>query len=408
MSSFEIDISREADLACVIFCIFICVVCLIVRVNSLGNFAGFNKFACIALCSITFAVLLNCIILSFPLLRYSVISAGWCTILFRLSILFYVFHRISFLAFNTWRIDLVNCDGAISKQMIFAIWLSILAFGSFFIAGPFFMTEPKKNRGFCPIRMKNIVIIIGSAFDIAICLLTSWLFVHPLTGLKKVRRKAVHRTLMKEFCCVVIYLLAKVVAVSAIGLFNGVTHIAAGFDAALTTCCVVELSSPVRISNATAEESSTKSFFSFGCLRRNQNLGNIRAIISDLNLQFSNLFSRSESSTQRLTDEIEQILRAISLSETSFDQSCRLVDAEAGLEQKIIRNTLCRGGLRDNQEIDKSSVSPVMCSARTFKLSSIKLLEYVGEGDWKSDLVSERYTIREEIEIGKYYPSYEI
>jgi len=400
-------ISREADLACVIFCIFICVVCLIVRVYSLKNFAGFNKFACIALCSIFFAVLLSCMILFIPLLRYSVIPPRYCTILFRFSIMFYVFHRISFLVFNTWRIDLVNGHGAISKKTIYAIWLSIFAYGLFFIAGPFFMTEPKIRYGFCPFTMKNIAIIIASAFDIAICLVTSWLFVRPLTGMKKAQEKAVHRTIMKEFFCVIIYLLVKIVAVSCIGLFNGLTHIWGGFDAALTTCCVVELSSPVRISNATERESSIKSYFSYVCLCRSHKLENIRAIISDLSLQLSNVFSQPPSSTRRLADEIDQILAAMSLSETSLDQSS-LVDVEAGLGQKIRRSTLAPCGFGDNQEIDGSSMSAIICSTHVLKLSSINLIEYVDAGDWKTDFVSERYTIREEIEIGKKYPSYEI
>lgn len=400
-------LSKGEDLLCVIVCIVISIACLIFRAYSLKKHSTrFTKLIWIGLCSIIFAVLLSCIILGFPLSRYSLFLSSYCEILFRLSVLFYVFHRLSFYAFNVWRIDLVNSYGAISSHKIFAIWWSILAFGLLFIAGPLFMTETKNNYLSCPIRMKQVVVLVGAAFDITICLLTSWLFVYPLVkGLKDVEEKAVHKTVVKEIFCVATLLLSKVVAVTAIIFFDDIVHIAGGFDAALTTCCLVVISSPVKTSNFSPVESSKRSYFCFECLGRGQKLETVRAILSDLTLQLSNLLPKPKTSSMRLAEEMDQILEAISFSE--LDSPLMEMQINLG-QQSIIKSAFLLNKLGDIKEENEFSKSTMTCSSRTLKLSTIRLIEYVDEEDSDTDILSERYTNREDMESGDIYPSYEI
>jgi len=325
--------SREVDLAVAVFFLFTTAVCLIGRLCSLRKISiQSTKLIYIEQCSIICAVILNCAILNFALMRYSLISLSSCEISFRLSVIFHIMNRSFFYAFIVWRIDLVNTMGNISRYTIISIKWSVVINALFLLSGPLFMTEVTDEIRLCPIRIYQIVMILGSIFDFIICLLSSWLFIRPLWKIVKTTKDITMRnTMIKEIYCVATSLLATVLALLAVSFFDGILHIAGGFDSTVTTCCLVAIATPISSKDAKGRRISRSCC---PCLRwfgRNQRVADVQAMLEGLSYHFSSLIPLPKTSSKLLSEEIDDILLGLSLSELKVDREITIVGSHLGL-----------------------------------------------------------------------------
>jgi len=324
--------SREIDLAAAVFFLFTTAVCLITRLYTLRKISiQSTKLIYMEQCSIICAVILNCTILNFALMRYSLISLSSCEISFRLSVILHILNRSFFYAFIVWRIDLVNTMGNISRCMINSIKWSVLVNALFLLSGPLFMTEATDEIRLCPIRIDQIVMILGSIFDFIICLLSSWLFIRPLYNIVKTTKNITMRnTMVKEIYCVATSLLATVLALLAVSFFDGILHIAGGFDSTVTTCCLVAIATPINSKDAKARSISRSCCPCFAWFGRNQTVTDLQAMLEGISYHLSSLLPTTKNSSKLLAEEIDDILLGLSISEIKVDQGITIVSPHLG------------------------------------------------------------------------------
>jgi len=347
--------SREIDLAAAVFFLFTTAVCLITRLYTLRKISiQSTKLIYMEQCSIICAVILNCTILNFALMRYSLISLSSCEISFRLSVILHILNRSFFYAFIVWRIDLVNTMGNISRCMINSIKWSVLVNALFLLSGPLFMTEATDEIRLCPIRIDQIVMILGSIFDFIICLLSSWLFIRPLYNIVKTTKNITMRnTMVKEIYCVATSLLATVLALLAVSFFDGILHIAGGFDSTVTTCCLVAIATPISSKDAKAGSISRSCCPCFGWFGRNQRVTDVQAMLEGISYHFSSLLPIPKTSSKLLAEEIDDILLGLSLSELKVDREITIVGSHLGLPDGKKTQTIPRRREMPNIQKDK-------------------------------------------------------
>jgi len=265
-------------------------------------------------------------------MRYSLISLSSCEISFRLGVIFHIMSRSFFYGFLVWRIDLVNTMGNMSRWMIFAIKWSVLVNALFLLSGPLFMTEVTDEIRLCPIRVDQIIMILGSIFDFIICLLSSWLFIRPLWKIVKTTKNITMRnTMVKEIYCVATSLLATVIALLAVSFFDGILHIAGGFDATVTTCCLIAIATPINSKDDKAVSISRICCPCFAWFGRSQRVADMQAMLEGLSCHFSSLIPLPKTSSKLLAEEIDEILLGLSLSEVKVDRELTIVGSHLGL-----------------------------------------------------------------------------
>jgi len=345
--------SREVDLIVAVFFLFTAGVCLIARLCSLRKISfESTKLIYMEQCSIICAVLLNCAILNFALMRYSLVALSWCEISFRLSVIFHVMNRSFFYAFIVWRIDLVNTMRNVSRYMIIAIKWSVVVNALFLLSGPCFMTEETDEIRLCPIKIDKIIMIFGSIFDFIICLLSSWLFIRPLWKIVRTTKNSTMRyTMVKEIYCVATSLFATVLALLAVHFFDGILHIAGGFDSTVTTCCLVVIATPMNRIDPKADSITHRCCPCLGWCGRSQKVEKVQAMLEGLSYQFSGLLPVQKTSSKVLAEEIDEILLALSLSELKVDQEITFVGSHLGLPGGKKAQKLSR--FREMQNIQK-------------------------------------------------------
>jgi hypothetical protein len=255
------------------------------------------------------AVLLSSTILCFAIRRFPRYNLDQCEILFRLSVFFYSIHRVFFYAFIILRIEVVNKNQDISRLTMCVIWF-VFYIGAVFIAfGLCLVTEEAEENKLCKIRVKRIVLLPASIFDIFIFLVSSWLFVRPiLKNLKRVESDWMKKTVVKELVSVIISLLSTILALVTVSIFDGIVNIAVGLDSTITTCCLLAIATPVKGSSG-SQGCLSKLYTCIFCQRRKRRLSNVLAQLEEPTLHLEHALPVKNLRPKQLKAE-NQISRA--------------------------------------------------------------------------------------------------
>jgi len=356
MRRYLVHLSNEIYLASAIFCLITCLACMIIRlyyVNKLG--LKLTKLMYAGLCSMLSAVLLCSSILTFAIRRFPSYNLDNCETLFRLSGFFYSTHRVFFYAFIIWRIDVVNKNGEISRQTMCFIRYVFFLGGFFIVFGMSLVTEEEEENKLCKIRVKRIVLLPATVYDIFIFLVSSWLFVRPiLKTLKLVETEWMKKTFVKEVVSIIISLSSTILALLAVSIFDGVVNIAVGLDSTITTCCLLAIATPVR--NSDHQGCWTRLYTCMFCLSRKRRLSKMRATVELPTLYFEQALPVKESTIKQLTTENQtKLYKENSLTIPQYNP-------EGESKTKKIS---ARWELRDFQDEDDSTHSEVSLSSRS-------------------------------------------
>jgi len=357
----EPEASHLTNLVCAVLWLVICVVCLIFRACVIvKNKTADMKFACMGLCSITFAVFLGFNILKLALVPWGVVTVGKCQHLFNISVFFYAVHRTSFHGFFVMRLAFFNTHGHISSFKINALKCCVTVYGSFLFAVPLFMNELPAKYKLCPIRIEEMWIAFGFVSDMILCVWSSYMFIQPImkcctdTGDKKM-----HLTFIKETACLTISLISTIIVFLIFLFCDGEEYIAGGFDCTVKTFCLTAIATPIG-GNVKLPGRSKVSRLCFDCLKHPNEIAPNLSFTSAISVLTPTLQTPLQTPT---TDEIEKLFKRLSLNAdvgtprlcTEYSRTAR-GSAQTVIELANLKNISDDGSLFDkNGETDRIS-----------------------------------------------------